>query len=213
MIDIGAQQLAEQQRHALAMALRVALRAGVAHAEVEKTIRAEGETTAVVILRGAGNFEQPARRFAGVAAKIRREFPPHNERGNAPAFFDLILQEIFPVLPKVRMKREREQSRRAAAAHDSVEVDERRLRFAVASFFDDPAPAKMLEHDVAARASRFVAKPRRTIESQGRENLSPIAKRSGPTRPPEDENASAIPTRVVIEGRFRKKTRRIFGLN
>ena len=59
-VDIDADDLPEQGLHILAVALRILLRTGVAHAEVQITVRTKFNAPAAVILRGADNLQQAA---------------------------------------------------------------------------------------------------------------------------------------------------------
>src|SRR5260370_27836720 len=62
VIDINAKHFAEEDTQVLTMPLRILLRPGVTHANIEKTIRPKCDATATVVLRDTFHFDQPARR-------------------------------------------------------------------------------------------------------------------------------------------------------
>src|SRR5690348_177644 len=60
MIDVNAQHLAQKKAQVLSVPLRILLRASIAHANIEKTIRPKRNAPAGMVLRHTLHFDQPA---------------------------------------------------------------------------------------------------------------------------------------------------------
>src|SRR5437867_7975316 len=110
MVHVKAQDFAEMGRQVLAVALRILLRAGVAHPDVEESVRAKLNAAAAVVLRHAHDLPQTPRRPLRVGAKIRRCQTLDHDGGNLSFFKYLVLEIVFAILAKARMKRQAKQS-------------------------------------------------------------------------------------------------------
>ena len=118
MLHVDAQNFAEMRRQILAVALRVLLRTGVAHRDVEKSVGTESDAAAAVVLRYAHGLPQTPRRLAGVTAQIGRRFAFDDGSHNPALLKHLMLEIVFAVLAELRMKRQAEQPVRTAFVED-----------------------------------------------------------------------------------------------
>src|SRR5436190_11734151 len=100
MVHVNAQDFPEMRGEILAMSLRILLRTGVTHRDVEKSVRAEVDTSAAVVLRRADDFPQPARRPAGVRERVRRGAAFHDGRRDLSFLKDLVFEVVFSVFSK-----------------------------------------------------------------------------------------------------------------
>src|SRR5206468_6262659 len=103
-VQIDPDDFAEEQLCVLAMALRVLLRASVAHAEIQITVRAKVDTAAAVVLGGAHYLQEAKGRLSRIALQVRRGFPFREDSGDLTVLKNLVLEVILPIFAEFRMK-------------------------------------------------------------------------------------------------------------
>src|SRR6185436_20688046 len=123
----------------LTVALRVLLRTRVAHCDVEEPVGTELNAAATVVLGCAYHFEQAARGLAGVASEARRRLLLDDDRRDLSLLENLVLQIIFAILAKARVKGEAEQAVGAPFIKQLArKVTEQCFGDATTNFFEQP---------------------------------------------------------------------------
>ena len=192
VVHVNAQDFAKMRGQILAVALRILLRAGIAHRNVKEPIGAEPNAAAAVILGRARDLPQPPRRQAGVGAQIRRRLPLDN-RGQNPALFEhLVLEVVLAVLAKFWMKRHAEQPVRSTFIEDLLRhVGEQRFHAVGCALFQKPDSAGLMDDEAPAQLSLFAA------ELQGMQDTT----RDQAISQAIDELRSRFGRRAIVRGR------------
>ena len=106
-VDVDPQDRAGQRRQVLAVALGVFLRAGVARADVEVSVRAERQHAAPVDVGVLVDLQQAPGRDARVAPQVGRRLPLDDHRREEAALIaDVIVHVVLAVLEETRMERD-----------------------------------------------------------------------------------------------------------
>ena len=145
MIDIDANHFAEEQLHVLSVAVRVTVRAGIAHREIKVAVRTEGDAAATVIAGEAGNLDEAAGGFAGIMKKIGGHCLFHEDGCNTVLLEGLVFQVVLPVFFELRMERDTEQAVRTGfAVSFGYLVGEEGLLFVMVGFLNQPDKADLV---------------------------------------------------------------------
>ena len=166
MVDVDPEHLAQEDAQVLAMASRVFLGAGVAHADVEEPVGAEGQVTAVVDLAEDGDLQYELRGPARVAQTVLGRLPlddvDHQPAcpGRAVEF-----EEVAAIPGEVGVERDAGNPGQLAGGDLGAEVGEEapagRGPFAV----DQPdPPALHLDDHLGPRSSRHRPEPDGPVE-------------------------------------------------
>ena len=149
LVDVDAQQLAEQRVARLRVALRVVGVAAVAHADVEVGVRSELQLAAVVVRVRLGDRQEDdrAERVGGVPVERRDVVPRHD---GLPRQIRVVHEEE-PVGRIGRVKRRRQQPLLAAAGDLGGHVEEGRRQDLGAVPDDDPSGLQRHEDASVAR--------------------------------------------------------------
>ena len=124
-VHIDAQHLSEQRVEVLAVSMRIAAAAAVAHADVEKTVGAEGDPSAVVVRERLIDAEQ--RR--GRVGKGHVRIVGHAVLDDLRVAVDVgVVDEEAAVLRVAGMEGEAEQALLVAAAHEIADVEKGLVR-------------------------------------------------------------------------------------
>ena len=158
-VHVDAHHFAEQQLQVLCVPIGIVVRAGIAHRDVEKSIRPELQAAAAVILSHADDLQDQTRRLAGVALEIRRECFLDDMRRNFPLLEDLIEQVILPVLAKLRMECQIEQPVRSAVAeHFFGQIGEDGFLLARRCLLHHPDHSLLMQHKENVAQARHLMK-------------------------------------------------------
>ena len=145
-VDVHAEHLGEQRLVVLAVAVRVVLAAAVAHADEHGAVGGEGEQAAVVVREGLVDREQDVLAVGVGDVGIGADRVARDDR---VAGVVRVVHEEAAVVLVVGMERDAEQSALAAAAHQLVDVEERRLE--QHAVLDDADGARLLDDEEAVR--------------------------------------------------------------
>src|ERR1039457_512035 len=143
-IHINAEHLAKQQPGVLSIAVGILLRPGIAHADVEKSIRSELQPAPVMDVGNFVDFQDDFARLAGIAFQIRSRFTLEDDRGKLAVLDDVSDDKVSAVLAELRMQRHAEQAARASLIPS--QFGEQSFRVAV-SFFQSPDSAGFMFGD------------------------------------------------------------------
>src|SRR5262245_7675362 len=160
VVHVDPQDLREVRGQILPVALRVLLRAGIAHRDVEVTIRTELNAAATMVLSGAHDLPQPARRLAGVGVKILSRLSLDHDGRDLGIFENLMLEEVFAVLAKARVKRQTEQSVRTPLIEQFAgHVSEQRFRVIRRVLFQQPYFSGLMHDKKGIAQTRHLPEP------------------------------------------------------
>ena len=147
-VDVETHHLAEEQTHVLGVSVGVIVRTGVAHGEVEETVRPEFHAATAVILGNALDEDQASARPARIAEEVGRELFLDEDGGHGAFLEDLVLQVVLPVLAELWMEGHSEEAVRPTFAEDfGGEVGEHRLRFPGRGLLHPPDHSLLVEHE------------------------------------------------------------------
>jgi len=139
MINVDAQHFPEEQLAILPMPLRVLLRTGVTHCEIEKPIGTKLDAAAAVILGDADDLQKSTRALSEVSLEVSVGLSFDENRCDLSLLEHLMLEVVFPVFAKARMKGQAEQPVwPALTINVAGEIAEQRLRVTARVFLQQP---------------------------------------------------------------------------